>query len=208
MCAMTLSVDGRRSSRKLRPLSLAGVAIAATVLVGCSSSGGHQTVAAPNSSTTASTAAPPTTSTTSKAQAVAAFVRAAAAQRRADRAEIMAMWRADNDAWNESRTAGINADIADSWPPSRGVSAMTFAQCDRFLNSELWGNYVIDASSIQPQPGWVDPDTKTVPEGRIYIMTAQYSSRYGAAVQPTQTQEVHAVVAPDGHAYNFSACHS
>lgn len=119
----------------------------------------------------------------------------------------MAMWRADNDAWNASRTAGINEDIAVSWPPGRAAAGMTFAQCDRYLNSGLWTNMVVDPSTIQQQSGWVFPLTHSVPEGRIYIMTAVNSARYGAEVQPEQKQEVHVVVAPDGHAYNFQACH-
>jgi len=181
---------------------IASLVLASALVGACGSSSNRSapTVPPASSSTTSSTAARPTP-TISRAQA-------AAAQQRADKAKILAMWRAENDAWNTSRTAGINATIADTWPPSRGVSGMNFAQCNRFLNSQLWSNVVIETSTIRPQPGWASPLTHTVPQGRIYRMTGQFSSRLGAAVQPTQSQEIHAVVAPDGHAYNFNACHN
>ena len=185
-----------------RRLPVATLIVASTLLGACGSASHHseRTIPPATSSTTSSTAARPAT-TISKAQA-------AAARRAADKAKILAMWRAENDAWNTSRTAGIKATIADTWPPSRGVSGMNFAECDHFLNSQLWSNVVIDASTIQPQPGWVSPQTHTVPQGRIYVMTGQFSSRLGAAVRPTRPQKLHAVVAPDGHAYNFNACHN
>ena len=140
-----------------------------------------------------------TTTTTSPEQA-------AAAQLAADRALIMAMLRSDNDAWNLNRSAGIQADVANSWPPSREAEGMTPENCNSSYNPDLWWNAVVDANTIQPQPGWVQPKMQTVPEGRIYVMTAQISSRYGDAVQPTQTQEMHAVVAPDAKAYYFPYC--
>jgi hypothetical protein len=183
---------------------LVSAAIAATVLVACSSSG---SATAPPVTVTTTTTPPPTTTTTTKAQAAAAKARAAAAQLTSDKAKIMAMWRANNDAWNTSRSAGILSDIANTWPPSRAAGSMTFAQCDQYMNSGLWDNVVVDPSTIKPQPRWVYSVTNSVPDGRAYIMTTQLSERYGAAVQPTQSQELHALVAPDGHAYKFETCH-
>lgn len=151
------------------------------------------------SSATTTTQSSATTTTTSPAQA-------AEAERAADAALIVARSRADNDAWNTSRAAGILTDIATSYPPSRVANAMTVADCNRFLNANLWQNTVVDGATVSPQPGWVEPGIGTVPDGRIYFLRAEISSRYGTQVQPVQVQEIHAVVAPDGMAYFFAAC--
>jgi hypothetical protein len=161
-------------------------------VVGCGGSSSKKAAEATVSESTSvqTTAAPETT----------------ANQLAADKQLIMAMWRAKNDAWNAGRSAGIQSDIDSSYPPTRAANNMTFAGCDQYYDKGLWFNAVIDESTIEPQPGWKEPSTGSAPDGRVYVMTATFSSRFGSAQQPTSTQEVHAVVANDGKAYSFAIC--
>ncbi len=117
------------------------------------------------------------------------------------------MLRADNDAWNVSRSAGIAADVSNQYPPLAAEFAVTVPQCQAFDAADLWTNQTINPSTIVPQPGWHGPPGVVAPlVGRVYVMTAVISERLGNVTQPNSTQQIHAIVTPDGRAYDFIGC--
>jgi hypothetical protein len=170
--------------------------LALLTAVGCSSSSKS---AAPKP--TASTKTTTTTTTVSRAVK-------AAAQLADDKAAIRHLIEYLNTAYQVSIADGVSAEVASNYLVVAGV--FTANQCAAFentVNARLTYDQVLRQDTIEPAPGWVDPDLKAVPKGRIYSYTLDVTITNAAAgVSNTAASTVHATVLRDGTAKQFIGC--
>ena len=118
-------------------LTRATVIVAGILVLGSCGGGGSSGSKAATSVTTTTTVAP-TTTTLSEAQKAAQI-------QTFDTALIVGAVRAENDAFNASRAAGIQVLIDTSYPPSRQASGLTTAQCNRYLYPAPLNEQIVNA---------------------------------------------------------------
>lgn len=164
---------------------------------GCGGSKAAESVAASTATTTAATTTtvaatttvPPTTTTTLPPTTT---VDPAVVELAADTLLIKKFWRDYSDSW-VTVTEGVDFILANEHPDVPVDAKRCRAAYKKGFSDET----VLDQTSIERDDGWMDPDAKVVPRGRIYIMKTQ-SNTFGPA-------EVHVAIL-DGHGYAFFNC--
>jgi hypothetical protein len=180
---------------------LAVCSLAVLNVSGCSSSSKSAKAAAKATVSTTTTKSTTTTTTVSPAMK-------AAAQLANDKAAIRHLIEYLNTAYRVSIADGVRAEVASNYLVVVGV--FTASQCVAFentVNARLTFDQALRQDTIEPAPGWVDPDLKAVPKGRIYSYTVDVTITNAAAgVSNTAASTVHATVLPDGTAKQFTGC--
>ena len=96
-----------------------------------------------------------------------------------------------------------------AWPAGAWTPQMIWCASDEEMQAERdrrrVREYSVEPGSLEPTPGWVvpkggpNPSAGQVPPGRIYIMRLAISD----SVLGVSSDELHAVVGPDGAARHF-----
>lgn len=165
-----------------------------------------------SSSSTTSTTVEPATSTT------AAPTTTTADPAVADLAAIEEMYRAQSAGWKTSIDEGLRVRAETAWPAGAWTPQMIWCAADGYTWEQTVQadrddrrvlEFSVEPGSLEPTPGWVvppdgrNPSRGQVPPGRIYIMRLAISD----SVFGVSSDELHAVVGPDGTARHFpSGC--
>lgn len=152
-----------------------------------------------SSSTT--TTLPPTTTTTLSVEELAAI------QYEEDVKAIKALFRRYSDSWFGGEEVGFAYIEANNYP-DEGCTAEEFAEGWQVVDG-FQEELVVDDSTVERDDGWPIPGGRAagiVPEGRIYIMSAEIIDTAPGYSPTVQAAEIHATVLNDGKAYFFFGC--
>ena len=176
-----------------------GVAVMALIFAAC---GGSDTTASTDVTSVApTTTVPPTAATTLSEEELAAI------QYDEDVKAIKTLWRRYSDSWFAGVESGY-AYIEEHNYPAEECTAEDFeavyARPEGFQEEAI-----VDAETVERDDGWAIPwgaGSGTVPDGRIYIQTVDFTASEPGFTPSISQAEVHAAVLDDGITYFFFDC--
>lgn len=161
----------------------------------------------PPATSTTSTTVPPTTTSTVATTTTQSPEQLAAEQYDSDVTKIKQLWRRYSDSWFGGLEAGL-AYLTDHNYPAEGCTYADFEALYSGAGEGYQEEVVVDEATIERDDGWPIPGGQaagTVPDGRIYIMSATITYSEPGYESATETLEVHTTV--DGEdVYFFFSC--
>lgn len=131
----------------------------------------------------------------------------AAIQYEDDVLAIKTLFRRYSDSWFGGTEAGFAYLEAHNFPGEECTSEDF--ETDWAVPEDFQEEVVVDEETIERDDGWPIPGgaaSGTVPDGRIYILTASYTD-LGTGFDPVAVEaEVHATVLDDGTVHFFFTC--
>lgn len=180
--------------------------LAIVTAVACGSGSGSTSTAdleATTTGTPTTTTTPPTTTTTAPTTTTLSEEQIAQAELEADTQLIANLYRNYSDSWFQGVEAGYQFMAAHNHP-SMGCTVDEFRAWYEWAEGSA-DESIVHQDTIQRQDGWILPDTKAVPEGRIYVYQITETTTQPGYDPVEKLQEVHAAIL-DGEAFFFIAC--
>lgn len=188
--------------------------IAALLVAACGGGGSDvaadttdpSTTIASSTSSTTSTTVPPTTTTTLPTTTTLSPEDVAAAEYESDVQAIKQLWRRYSDSWFGGVEAGIQY-MTDHNYPAEGCIYADFEALYSDAGEGYQEEVVIDEATIERDDGWPIPGGQaagTVPDGRIYIMSAMITYSEPGFESAAETLELHATVDGEDVSFFFS----